>query len=305
MTTVSVWAPAKINLTLHVTGQRDDGYHELDSLVAFAPVADKLIIQDGNTLSLTVDGPEARGVPADMDNLVLRAAAEMAEGRGASISLTKSLPSAAGIGGGSSDAAAAVRGLLAFWNSQADVDAMVAAATDPEAVREKWSWLVGLGADVLMCLHPHSQRTRGIGDRIELVELPALPAVLVNPRVGVSTPAVFDGLIERENPPMAEVLPAFADTAQLIDWLGAQRNDLEPPARAIAPVIDQVLAAVSATDGCALARMSGSGATCFGLYPNEEAAQAATRRLAADHSDWWVSGGNLGSWVNRSAPRVT
>lgn len=302
MTTVEVWAPAKINLTLHVTGQRADGYHELDGLVAFAPAADKLVIQEGNTLSLTVEGPEAGGVPADMSNLVMRVADRMAGGRGASLSLTKHLPAAAGIGGGSSDAAAALRGLLAFWNSEVDLDAMITA--DAENVKRRWQWLVGLGADLLMCLHPAPQRIGGIGDKIAFVDLPPLPAVLVNPRVAVSTPDVFKRLKSRDNAPMPERLPGFADTSALIDWLGTQRNDLEYPAREIAPVIDTVLADIAATPHCGLSRMSGSGATCFGLFPNEEAAQAATEQLAADHPDWWVAGGNLGSWVGRAAPNV-
>ena len=296
MTTVKVRAPAKVNLTLHITGQRDDGFHEIDSLVAFGPVCDALTFRHAEGLTLGVDGPEAEGVPTDHRNLVLQMAERYARGRGAQITLTKNLPSAAGIGGGSADAAATFRGLRHLWASAAAAAAPLPAELPP---------METLGADIPMCLLSSGQRARGIGARLDYVELPDLPAVLVNPRVAVPTPEVFRRLVHRDNPPMAETLPDFSGPAELIAWLGAQRNDLEAPARGIAPVIDRVLDALAATKDCALARMSGSGATCFGLYATQGAADAAATRIAADHPGWWVAGGVLGSWLDHAQPRFS
>jgi 4-diphosphocytidyl-2-C-methyl-D-erythritol kinase len=280
MPAIRVIAPAKVNLCLHVTGRRDDGYHLLDGLVAFAPVADDLVLTDAPVPGLTVDGPMAAGVPTDPTNLVLRAAALVAPGRPLSIRLTKHLPAAAGIGGGSSDAAAIARAL---------------GATDPGPLR-------ALGADVPMCLSPRPWRSRGTGEYLTPVALPPLPAVLVNPRVAVPTAPVFAGLSRRDNPPLPDALPALPDAATAIAWLATQRNDLEPPARALAPAIGAVLAALASTPGCGLARMSGSGATCFGLYPTDTAAAAAARALRAAHPDWWIADGPLGDRTDAAAP---
>jgi 4-diphosphocytidyl-2-C-methyl-D-erythritol kinase len=280
MPAIRVIAPAKVNLCLHVTGRRDDGYHLLDGLVAFAPVADDLVLTDAPVPGLTVDGPMAAGVPTDPTNLVLRAAALVAPGRPLSIRLTKHLPAAAGIGGGSSDAAAVARAL---------------GATDPGPLR-------ALGADVPLCLTPRPWRSRGTGEDLTPVALPPLPAVLVNPRVAVPTGPVFAGLSRRDNPPLPDALPALPDAATAIAWLATQRNDLEPPARALAPAIGAVLAALAATSGCGLARMSGSGATCFGLYPTDTAAAAAAAALRAAHPDWWIADGPLGDRTDAAAP---
>lgn len=277
---VRVLAPAKVNLCLHVTGRRADGYHLLDGIVVFAPVADVLVLTDAKAPTLTVDGPHAAGVPSDATNLVLRAAALVAPGRPVAIGLTKHLPSAAGIGGGSSDAAAVARAL---------------GTTDARALRP-------LGADVPMCLTPRPWRSRGTGEDLTPAALPPLPAVLVNPRVAVPTAPVFAGLVRRDNPPLPDVLPALRDAATAIAWLAAQRNDLEAPARAIAPAISAVLAALAATPGCGLARMSGSGATCFGLYPTDTAADAAAFALRAAHPDWWIVAGPLGDRTADAAP---
>jgi len=277
---IRVLAPAKVNLCLHVTGQRDDGYHMLDGIVVFAPVADVLVLTASDAPSLVVDGPEAAGVPTDPANLALRAAALVAPGRALAIRLTKHLPSAAGIGGGSSDAAAVARAL---------------GATDALALR-------ALGADVPMCLQPRPWRTRGTGEDLAPASLPPLPSVLVNPRVAVPTAPVFAGLVRRDNPPLPAILPAQPDTAAAIAWLALQRNDLETPARAIAPAIDVVLGALAATPGCGLARMSGSGATCFGLYATDAQAAAAAHALRADHPDWWIAEGPLGDRTADAAP---
>ncbi|MBD3803149.1 MAG: 4-(cytidine 5'-diphospho)-2-C-methyl-D-erythritol kinase [Thioclava sp.] len=321
MRATSVFAPAKINLTLHVTGLRADGYHLLDSLVAFAPVGDGLVIEPGDTLSVTVEGPEAAGVPADMSNLVLKAAAFLAESagvaRGASFLLDKRLPPASGIGGGSSDAAAAIRGLMAFWELSPETDldpAHVARAQDPaqqEAMTAEMPprlaglsrGLAKLGADVPMCLVPRPLRVGGIGEVLTRVDLPPLPALLVNPRVEVPTPAVFKALARKDNPAMPETLPNFAGTSDCIEWLATQRNDLQAPAIATAPVIAEVITELSTLPGCRLARMSGSGATCFALFETEDAARDAEVRLAAQRPGWWIASGNLGDQTQKAQPR--
>jgi len=265
---ITEFAPAKVNLTLHVTGRRADGYHLLDSLVVFADIGDRVTVRPG-AARLRVVGPMAAGVPDGPENLVLRAAALI--GAEAEITLDKHLPAAAGIGGGSSDAAACLRAL-----------AGLGAVRLPDDV-------LSLGADVPVCLLARAARMRGIGEEVTpLARLPLLHAVLVNPRVAVSTPAIFRGLARRDNLPMPERLPGWHTAEHLIHWLATQRNDLEDPAIAEAPVIAEVLRGVAATAGCALARMSGSGATCFGLYPDPKSAQQAARTLRHDHPGWWV-----------------
>lgn len=264
-------APAKINLCLHVTGQRDDGYHLLDSLVAFAGIGDTVSARPWQGLSLSITGPEGAGLSAGADNLVLRAARLMGA-RDLALTLDKCLPLASGIGGGSSDAAACLRLLAQRMNA-------------PLPSRKL---ALGLGADVPVCLDPRACRMRGIGEDITpLPPLPPLWLVLVNPRLEVSTPQVFRALSRRNNPPLPQTLPVWNDTAALCDWLAGQRNDLEGPAIAIAPVIGQVLDVLGATEGCSLARMSGSGATCFGLYASPETAERAALTIRAAFPNWW------------------
>lgn len=300
MKRVSVFAPAKINLTLHITGQREDGFHELDSLVVFAPVGDALFVSEANTLSLTVEGPEVAGVPADMGNIALKAAELMRGTRGAALTLTKHLPAASGIGGGSADAAAAVRACLIL---QDDAEASLTAFGPQILLDTRFRPLIGLGADIPMCLWPAPLRARGIGEKLSFLTLPPLPAILVNPRQEVSTGAVFQSLAVKENAPMPEDLPDFAGAGDLIGWLREQRNDLEAPAQQIAPIIGEVLDILRATEGCGLARMSGSGATCFGLYETVEAAQAAGASIREAHPDWWLAGGVLGDMTGKAMPR--
>jgi 4-diphosphocytidyl-2-C-methyl-D-erythritol kinase len=300
MTTVNVFAPAKINLTLHVTGQRADGYHLLDSLVTFASVGDRLEIKPGIALSLTVEGPEAAGVPANMDNLALRAAALVRQD-GAALRLQKDLPPASGIGGGSADAAAAWRGMMSLDETRAEAFAR----SPDEVLTTSLDALTSLGADVPMCLACKPMRARGIGDQLGFVNLPTLYAVLVNPRLPVSTPSVFKALASKSNPPMPESLPEFADAAALMGWLGGMRNDLEPAALTVQPAIADVLSALAAQDGCGLARMSGSGATCFGLFETEAAAKAAAGALYDAHPDWWVAGCVLGDQFTAALPKVS
>ena len=270
------FAAAKVNLALHVTGRRADGYHRLDSLVAFADAGDRVTAEPADALSLTVTGPEAAGVPAGPENLVLRAAATLGARRGARIVLDKHLPPASGIGGGSADAAAALRVLAALW----DVPFPDAAA------------VLRLGADVPVCLAGVTARMAGIGE--DVTPAPPLPpvwAVLANPRVALPTPAVFAALTRRDNPPLPALPDRWRDAADLAQWLNRTRNDLEPPARILCPPVSAVLAALAATPGAMLARMSGSGATCFALFSS---AGAAAEAAAALPPAWWRATCRLG-----------
>lgn len=256
-------APAKLNLALHVTGRRADGFHLLNSLVCFAALGDRVEIAPGAPM-LRIKGPFADQLSDDPDNLCLRAAA-MA-GASVAIRLTKNLPVASGIGGGSADAAAVLRGLARLGHDL---------PPNPER----------LGADVPVCLMSAPTRMSGIGERLEpLPRLPALHLVLVNPGVAVPTPRIFAELTRRDNPPMPSI-PSFADPDQLIAWLRRTRNDLEAPALRAAPVIAEVLAALNHL-GAGFARMSGSGATCFGLYSDAAQAESAARSLAKN--GWWA-----------------
>ncbi|MFK7753885.1 MAG: 4-(cytidine 5'-diphospho)-2-C-methyl-D-erythritol kinase [Sedimentitalea sp.] len=298
ITGVQVFAPAKINLTLHITGQRDDGYHLLDSLVVFADVGDELLVQVGSTISVTTEGPEAALVPADMSNLVLRVAALFKDLPGASFLLTKNLPVASGIGGGSADAAAAFRGMMCH-HSGGETDPMM---YDPAKTPMSRS-LLDLGADIPVCLQSRPARMAGIGDVLSPVpDMEVLHAVLVNPRVGVPTPSVFRALKSKTNPAMPEI-PQFHGRNHLIDWLGAQRNDLEPPAIELQPEIKRVKRALEAFPTCLLARMSGSGATCFGVFESHDAAQNAQRGLSKQYPDWWVQAACLGDQSHRARLR--
>ncbi len=278
--TLTEIAPAKINLHLHVTGRREDGYHLLDSLVVFAGIGDRLIATQAPDLSLSVTGPFAAGLDGETDNLVLRAARVLAAETGVvpsgRIILEKSLPVASGIGGGSADAAAALRLMSRLWRVE----------TEPDRLR---SIALALGADVPVCLLGRSARLAGIGDQLlPAPELPELGIVLVNPGVALSTPAVFRARSGGFSS-MAALPTAWLDAASLAATLRETRNDLEPPARLLAPAIGDVLRAIAADTSCLLARMSGSGATCFGLYGSATAARAAASALALP--GWWVWGG--------------
>lgn len=265
-------AHAKINLTLHVTGQRPDGYHLLDSLVMFAQIGDVVTVAAADKLSLTVEGPYAAGLPVS-DNLVLRAARAFDVNRGAAITLTKNLPVASGVGGGSSDAAATLRALSALWQVPLPDHGIV----------------TSLGADVGVCMSRQLTRMSGIGEQLHRIgKPPPLHMLLVNPNIAVSTPAVFKALTGKDNAPMSGPMPAPCETHDWLDWLAEQRNDLQDPAIRTVPKIADVLAAINAQPGCQLARMSGSGATCFGLFATDHACKAATNAVSAAHPDWWV-----------------
>lgn len=266
-------ARAKVNLALHVTGRRADGLHLLDSVVVFPELGDRLEGEIACGLSLGLAGPFAAGLGAGADNLVLRAASLLRPpGRGAALRLTKALPVAAGLGGGSADAAAALRLLARLWN---------VGMPSPDR-------LVALGADVPVCLAARSARMRGVGERVTPLALPAFWLALVNPGVPVATAAAFATLVRRDNAPMPDP-PAFPAAADLFAWLGARRNDLEAPARILAPPVADALAALAAQPGCALARMSGSGATCFGLFDAERPALAAASAIRTARPRWWAT----------------
>jgi 4-diphosphocytidyl-2-C-methyl-D-erythritol kinase len=272
-------APAKINLYLHVTGRRPDGYHLLDSLVVFAAAGDHLAAAPAEDLSLAIDGPFGGTLAAEPDNLVLRAARALAGQAGiparAALRLTKNLPVASGIGGGSADAAAALRLLASLWQ--------VPGASPDLALR--------LGADVPVCLASRPARMQGVGEVLSAAPmLPDFGLVLVNPGVAVATPAVFRARQVGFRPP-ADLPAAWFDAAAMAAGLACLANDLEAPAIALAPVIGEVLNALAALPGARLARMSGSGATCFALFDDVPAATVAARAVA--RPGWWVWGGGV------------
>ncbi len=272
----SEFAPAKINLTLHVTGQREDGYHLLDSLVVFAKVGDWVSVEGAGPAGLTLAGPMAGGLSVGPDNLVLRAAALMGGDR--ALTLEKHLPVSSGIGGGSADAAATLR-LLARETGRP-----LPAASD----------VLRLGADVPVCLVGKPMRLQGIGDR--LTPVPPLPSawlVLVNPRVPLSTPQVFRALTAKSNAPMPDLWPRLATVGELADFVTTNRNDLEPAAMSLVPEIAMVKSALSRQAGCLAERMSGSGTTCFGLFATEAEAQAAAQAVGAENPGWWVAAAPL------------
>ena len=278
-------APAKVNLYLHILGRRPDGYHLLDSLVVFAACGDRIEVAAAERLQLTVDGPFAADVPAGEDNLVLRAARALAKELGrpaaAAIRLAKSLPVASGIGGGSADAAATLRALLRLWRVRIEGERLQRLA-------------LALGADVPMCLAGRPAFVGGVGERIDPApELPPFALLLVNPRVALPTAKVFaqrvgvfsqSARFDGERP---------TDARALGRMLSERRNDLSAAATAIAPTVSTVLDTLAATPGVLLSRMSGSGATCFGLCETPAVATAAAGALAARHPDWWMEAASV------------
>lgn len=279
---VSEAAHAKVNLCLHVLGRRADGYHEIDSLAAFAAAADTLLAEPAPVLSLEVAGRFADALGAAEDNLVLRAARALAAAAGidagARLSLVKRLPVAAGIGGGSADAAAALRALDRLWGLALGPARLGAIAA-------------GLGADVPVCLAGRPARMGGVGERIG--PAPALPPfglLLANPGIALSTPAVFAARVGPFDPP-ANLPGSWPDATAMAAGLARCRNGLEAAAVALCPPIARVLEALGRLPGAHLARLSGSGATCFALFDDDGAAARAAALLAADQPGWWVASG--------------
>jgi 4-diphosphocytidyl-2-C-methyl-D-erythritol kinase len=276
-------APAKVNLALHVTGRRDDGYHELESLVVFAGVADELVARPAKRDSLTVAGPFAAAAGSGDTNLVARAVAafrarwpDHVQG-GLAIELNKNLPVAAGLGGGSADAAAALRLMASLGEDEvsfADLSALAAT----------------VGADVPVCLLSRPTEVRGIGEILHpLRAFPKTHIVLVNPLVPVVTADVFRRLQSRQNPPLPALPSPMTRPAELGLWLTETRNDLEPPATALVPAIGELIAELAALDGCILSRMSGSGGTVFGLFASASRAHQAAHDLRERHREYWVA----------------
>jgi 4-diphosphocytidyl-2-C-methyl-D-erythritol kinase len=286
-------ARAKVNLTLHVLGRRADGYHDLDSLVAFADCADGLSFKEAPQFSLAVTGPRAADCGDLTDNLVAKAARLLAERvpqlKSGAFVLDKHLPAAAGIGGGSADAAATLRLLAAANNVQRDDARLVAAAQ-------------AAGADVPVCLLSSGCTMRGAGERVTPMPLPRLSCVLINPGVPVPTKDVFAAIGLKAGdtfaPPAGSTNDvawpsSAADPSKWLVAIAGGRNDLEPVAVKIQPVIGEVLSLLREANGCTLARMSGSGATCFGLFDTDASAKAAAARLKELHPKWWVEASAL------------
>ncbi|MBV9198788.1 MAG: 4-(cytidine 5'-diphospho)-2-C-methyl-D-erythritol kinase [Alphaproteobacteria bacterium] len=282
---VAVFAPAKINLYLHVTGRRADGYHLLDSLVAFAAIGDNLTVEPDASLSLTVGGPEAAPLAAlGDDNLVLRAARLLAGqagvGAGAAMFLEKNLPVAAGVGGGSSDAAAALLALRCLWTLSLDERALCSLGAK-------------LGADVPACIYGRAVWVGGVGERVEPAgALPDAGVLLVNPRRALPTAAVFAARCERFGQ-AKRFAPMPRDAAGLAETLTSRRNELTDAAIHLVPEVDTVLAQLRALPGSLLARMSGSGATCFALFGDRAAAERARATLATAKPGWWCAAGGF------------
>jgi 4-diphosphocytidyl-2-C-methyl-D-erythritol kinase len=292
---VAETAPAKINLALHVTGQRADGYHLLESLVVFTDFGDRVAVSPAERDIVELGGQFSAGLAVDDGNLVVRAREALWAALGARnststahsfqpsgsvgplatrINLEKNLPIASGIGGGSSDAAATLVALNRLWNAGLTISQLAEIG-------------LPLGADVPMCLVRRPLIARGIGERVEAIAgFPALPIVLVNPGVGISTPRIFAAMASRKNPPLP-ALPSEASFDRLLGWLGQTRNDLMAPALSLEPVIGEALHLLTARNA-AFVRMSGSGATCFGLFADLDAARRAAAAIHAAQPDWFV-----------------
>ncbi len=275
-------APAKINLALHVTGQRNDGYHELETLVAFTGLCDRISVTESrgdsapNKIGLKTSGPFAAGLPAAENNLAVQAVKRLMErtgswlhGQQVTIRLEKNLPPASGIGGGSSDAGAALIAYskLAGISGREEIEACAAS----------------LGADVPMCIVARPLIAKGIGDQISpFPDFPEIALLLVNPLVEISTPDVFKALRRQDNPGFPQI------GSKIVEVLPDLRNDLEAAAKDLVPAIGEAIEALKASGAPRLVRMSGSGATCFGLYDTLQAAQTAALQIASRRPNWWV-----------------
>lgn len=280
---IACTAPAKINLSLEILGRRADGYHELRSLVFFTRLGDRITVEAADALMLRLTGPFADGMAGEQDNLVMRAAKALQTASGVSagarITLEKNLPIASGIGGGSADAAATLKALSRLWKTRLTTD-------------EMFSLALSLGADVPVCMRRAPCMMGGIGEKLEPLEsLPSFALLLVNPNAPVSTRDVFSRLAAE---PVSLALPKFEvprlkTMDDLVTWASAHPNDLERPARQLAPVISDVLTAIVNDGRAYLARMSGSGATCFGLYRDTNEADTVAQQLTKLHPGWWVA----------------
>ncbi|MEE2654153.1 MAG: 4-(cytidine 5'-diphospho)-2-C-methyl-D-erythritol kinase [Pseudomonadota bacterium] len=275
---VSVGAPAKINLYLNITGQRVNNYHELDSLIAFAAHGDQIEVKKCDHFNLEASGPFSEKLPPSNENLVMKAAKELARGTnyegGACIKLIKNLPVSSGIGGGSADAAATLKALNDLWETNLqNKDLMVMA--------------LRLGADVPVCLLSKTVRMSGIGDKLSRVSgLPKCGILLINPGIPISTVNVFQ--LCRGDFSNQVKIPNIENREVFFEFLSTQKNDLQDAAIKIAPIIKEVLKILTDDPNCRLARLSGSGGTCFGLYEDEPKALFAAEAMYGHFSDWWI-----------------
>ena len=287
LSSISVAAPAKINLYLHITGKRDDGYHTLGSLVAFAEIGDRIDISEHETLTLHIDGAFAdrfsgaeKSTEPDSANIVIKATRGLSTLLGIEpnfkINLHKTLPLAAGIGGGSADAAATVKAILQFHD------------IDPASVKELDAFLLSLGADVPVCFYGQPCHMSGIGEIIRpAAGVPPLHMVLVNPLEACSTAEIFRQLNGKFTPD-DDYAAAWDDARSFISFLQSRGNDMEDAAVSVTPVIADILCDIAASANCLLSRMSGSGATCFGLYETAADATAAAAQIQSTHPQFWV-----------------
>jgi len=290
---ISHLAPAKLNLFLEVTGQRADGYHLMESLIAFLDIGDRLHLKAADRSSLTVTGPFAAGVPSGGDNLVMKALRllERLCGRALPVAVTleKRIPSGAGLGGGSADAAALLKGVTALEGLDIDDTLLRSEA-------------LALGADLPACLEARPVLVSGIGEILELFPgLPVFPAVIVHPGKSLSTPAVYQAYDRAHRDCACCRGGAAFPPLSFVDALAQRRNDLEHAAIGLEPAVAEVLAALSGSEGCLLARMSGSGSAAFGLFADDGAAQQAATRLAVRHPRWWVEAAHLSGSLQRTA----
>ena len=276
---IRIYAPAKINLYLHVTGKRPDGYHLLDSLFVFADISDEIHIKPSKKLSFSIEGEFAENLKKEKNNIVIKATKILAKALGiiplVKIKLIKKLPVAAGLGGGSADAAAVLIGLSQLWESPLSKEKLAEIALQ-------------LGADVPACLQKCPLNISGIGEIItKAPPLPKIWIVLVNPKVKVPTPDVF----KKRAKPFTTAMPikvAYDDIDSFVLELKKRSNDLTESACSLAPEIADTLEIISQQHGCLISRMSGSGATCFGLFANKEHAETAVRLIKSKESDWWA-----------------
>ncbi len=275
-------APAKINLYLHITGKRTDGLHELESLIVFAETCDVISFRPSKTLSLEISGPQANQLKEqDSKNIILKAVESMSSlidsnvDVGVEIHLQKFLPIAAGIGGGSADAAATLRALKILWN---------VSLSDNQLMNLAYS----LGSDVPVCILGTSAYLAGVGEKVTPVEsIPKIPLLLVNPKIPLPTSLVFNSW-KGSNSTLNPIVSFSGSVSKLVAELRDRRNDLEDPARSLVPQIDEVICEIQSQRGCELARMSGSGATCFGIFLKQEDLTIAASRIKMSHPNWWV-----------------
>ncbi len=288
---LNVFAPAKLNLYLHITGKHANGYHELDSLMGFVDVGDELRIAPAPRFSFHVEGPFAKSFSSqELDasptsgNLVVRAlyalAQRLSKSPDVAVTLIKNLPLASGLGGGSADAAALLRGMMEWWNVR------------PENVPGFDELLLALGAEMPLCFHGRPAFVRGIGEVLEEADLPPdIPVLLANPGILCSTAAVFSAYEHKADKALLPLPEAFTDRAALINFLALQNNDLYETACNLVPAVADVIETLKTLEGCRLARMSGAGATCFALFDDVSVAKDGAQKLTAAHPSWWVRHG--------------